>query len=52
MLWWLVTGNLYDNDRFVAGFHVYLPVVTVLVLVGIGVCIAPAGAPRSPAAPS
>jgi hypothetical protein len=39
MLWWLVTGNLYDNDRFPAGFHVYLPIVTVLVFVGIGVCI-------------
>ena len=24
MLWWLVTGNLYDNDRFPAGVHVYL----------------------------
>jgi len=40
MLWWLVTGNLYDNDRFPAGFHVFLPIVTVLVAVGIGVCIA------------
>ena len=40
MLTWLVTGNLYDNDRFPAGIHVFLPVVTVLVFVGIGVCIA------------
>ena len=38
MLWWLVTGNLYDNDRF-GRLHV-CPVVTVLVVVGIGVCIA------------
>jgi Bacterial membrane protein YfhO len=40
MLWWLVTGNLYDNDRFPAGIHVFFPIVTVLVFVGIGVCIA------------
>jgi hypothetical protein len=40
MLWWLVTGNLYDNDRFPARLHVYLPIVTVLVLAGLGVCIA------------
>jgi hypothetical protein len=40
MLWWLVTGNLYDNDRFPVGLHVFLPVVTVLVAVGIGVCLA------------
>ena len=40
MLWWLVTGNLYDNDRFPAGLHVYFPIVTILVFVGIGVCIA------------
>lgn len=40
MLWWLVTGNLYDNDRFPAGLHVYLPIVTVLVFIGLGVCIA------------
>ena len=32
MLSWLFTGNLYDNGRW--------PVVTVLVAVGIGVCIA------------
>jgi hypothetical protein len=40
MLWWLVTGNLYDNNRFPAGIHVFLPIVTVLVFVGIGVCTA------------
>jgi hypothetical protein len=40
MLSWLVTGNLYDNDRFPAGFHVFLPLVTVLVFVGIGLCVA------------
>jgi hypothetical protein len=40
MLWWLVSGNLYDNDRFPAGIHVFFPLVTVLVFVGIGVCIA------------
>jgi hypothetical protein len=40
MLWWLVSGNLYDNDRFPAGLHVFFPIVTVLVAVGIGVCLA------------
>jgi hypothetical protein len=40
MLWWLVTGNLYDNDRFPAGVHVFFPLVTVLVFVGLGVCVA------------
>jgi hypothetical protein len=40
MLSWLVSGNLYDNDRFPAGIHVFFPIVTVLVFVGIGVCIA------------
>jgi hypothetical protein len=40
MLTWLFNGNLYDNDRFPAGLHVYLPIVTVLVFVGLGVCIA------------
>ena len=40
MLWWLVTGNLYDNDRFPAGFHVFSPLITVLVFVGIGLCVA------------
>ena len=40
MLWWLVSGNLYDNDRFPAGFHVFFPLVTVLVFVGLGVCVA------------
>ncbi len=40
MLWWLITGNLYDNDRFPAGLHVFFPIVTVLVFVGLGVCIA------------
>ncbi len=30
MLWWLVTGNLYDNNHWLP----WLPVVTILVAVG------------------
>ncbi len=36
MLWWLVSGNLYDNNHWLP----WLPVITILVAVGIGVCIA------------
>jgi Bacterial membrane protein YfhO len=36
MLTWLFTGNLYDNGHSPA----WLPVITVLVAVGIGVCLA------------
>ncbi len=36
MLTWLFTGNLYDNNHSPA----WLPVITILVAVGIGVCIA------------
>src|ERR1700728_1249876 len=35
MLAWLVTGNLYDNGHSPA----WLPVITILVAVGIGVCL-------------
>src|SRR5580692_1089533 len=36
MLTWLFTGNLYDNNHSPP----WLPVITILVAVGIGVCIA------------
>ena len=36
MLTWLFTGNLYDNGHSPA----WLPVITILVAVGIGVCLA------------
>ena len=36
MLTWLLTGNLYDNGHSPA----WLPVITILVAVGIGVCLA------------
>jgi hypothetical protein len=36
MLWWLVSGNLYDNNHLLP----WLPVITILVAIGIGVCIA------------
>jgi hypothetical protein len=40
MLWWLVTGNLYDNGRVhILGLPFGIPVVTILVGVGIGVSI-------------
>ena len=40
MLWWLVTGNLYDNGRVhILGLPFSIPVITILVGVGIGVCI-------------
>jgi hypothetical protein len=35
MLSWLLTGNLYDNGHSPA----WLPVITILVAVGIGVCL-------------
>ena len=36
MLSWLLTGNLYDNGHSPS----WLPVITILVAVGIGVCLA------------
>ena len=36
MLTWLITGNLYDNNHSPP----WLPVITILVAVGIGVCLA------------
>jgi hypothetical protein len=36
MLTWLLTGNLYDNGHSPS----WLPVITILVAVGIGVCLA------------
>ncbi len=36
VLSWLVSGNLYDNNHWLP----WLPVITILVAVGIGVCIA------------
>src|SRR6202034_747209 len=36
MLTWLLTGNLYDNGHSPS----WLPVITILVALGIGVCLA------------